>query len=134
MFNGTMFLSPRPLGPWEGKKGQISLKFNYKVNCKDFLNQNLCVFSQMKDIKHIRRDFYPFAWVMPQRLNIGVLGGQKISFPNMVTWQIKLKGVISRPGYPENFILRSNWRPWVQSKGQITLDFFESVGICDVAP
>ena len=29
----------------------------------------------MKDIKHIRRDFHSVAWVMPQRLDLGVQGG-----------------------------------------------------------
>ena len=36
-------------------------------------------------------------------VGLGVLGGQKFSFLNMVMWHIKLKGMISRPGYPENF-------------------------------
>ena len=34
------------------------------------------MFSQIKDIKHIERDFHLVAWVMPQ----GVLGGQKFKF------------------------------------------------------
>ena len=29
----------------------------------------------MKDIKHIRRDFYSVAWVMPQRSDLGVTWG-----------------------------------------------------------
>ena len=33
-------------------KGQISFNFNYKVNFKE-LCQTLCVFSQIKDMKHI---------------------------------------------------------------------------------
>ena len=48
---------PTPWGPGEGSKGQISINFNYKVNFKDFIFQTLCVFSQMKDTKHIRRVF-----------------------------------------------------------------------------
>ena len=28
----------------------------------------------MKDTKHIRRDFYSVAWVMPQEWNFGALG------------------------------------------------------------
>ena len=51
----NFFFDPAPRGPEEGTKGQISLNFNYKVNLK-ILNQTLCVFSQMKDITHIRRD------------------------------------------------------------------------------
>ena len=56
---------PRPWGPGEGSKGQISFNFIYKVNFKDFLYQTLCVFSQMKDAKHIRQDIHSVAWVMP---------------------------------------------------------------------
>ena len=40
------------------------------------LFQTLCVFSQMKDTKHIRRDFHYVAWVMPQGWDFGVLGCQ----------------------------------------------------------
>ena len=66
------FFAP-PLGPWGGTKRsniikfqlQISLNFNYSQFQK-FLNQTLCVFLQMKDIKHIRWDFHLAAWVMPQ--------------------------------------------------------------------
>ena len=65
---------PAPWGPGEGSKGQISFNFNYKVNFKDFLFQTLCVFSQMKDTKYIRRDFYSFAWVMPKGWDFGALG------------------------------------------------------------
>ena len=39
--------------------------FKYKANFKDFFYQTLCLFSQMKDTKHIRRDFNSVAWVMP---------------------------------------------------------------------
>ena len=45
-----------------------------------FLNQTLCVFSQMKDIEHIRRDFHWAPWVMPKGLGLGGTGGQKINF------------------------------------------------------
>ena len=31
-------------------------------------------FSQMKNTKHIRRDFYSVTWVMPQVWDFGVLG------------------------------------------------------------
>ena len=48
--NGNTFLSSPPgaLG-----RDQISFNFNYKVNFK-VLYQTSCVFSQMKDTKHIR--------------------------------------------------------------------------------
>ena len=34
----------------------------------------VCVFSQMKDTKHIRRDIHSVAWVMPKGWDCGVLG------------------------------------------------------------
>ena len=74
------FFGPVPWGPWEGSKGQISFNFNYKVNFKDFIPKK-CVFSQMKDTKHIRRDFHSVAWVMYQGSDLGALGvprGSKI--------------------------------------------------------
>ena len=37
-----------------------------------FLNQTLCVFSQMKDINHIRQDLRSVAWVIPQGWDLGV--------------------------------------------------------------
>ena len=70
--NGTFFLAPPP---GEGPKGQISLniiKFQLLSQFQRFLNQTLCVFSEMKDIKHIRRDFHLAAWVMPQGWDLGV--------------------------------------------------------------
>ena len=70
----TSIFCPAPLGPGEGSKGQISFNFNYKVDFKDFLYQTVCVFSQMKDTKHIRRDSHSVAWVMPQGWDFGALG------------------------------------------------------------
>ena len=45
-------------------KGQISLNFGYHVyfNC---LYQTLCVFSQIKDRKHIEQNFLSVAGIMP---------------------------------------------------------------------
>ena len=40
-----------------------------------FLYQTLCLFSQIKDIKHIEQDFHSVAWVMPQGWYLGELGG-----------------------------------------------------------
>ena len=37
------------------------------------------MFSQIKDIKHIQRDFYSVAWFMPQGVDLGMLGS-KIKF------------------------------------------------------
>ena len=84
-----IFFGPAPWGPGEGPKGQISLniiKFQLLSQFQRFFNQTLCVFSQMKDIKHIRRDFHLAAWVMPQGWDLGVpsgvLGSKNFFFRN----------------------------------------------------
>ena len=71
-----LFFGPSPWGPGEGPIGQISLniiKFQLQSSFQRFFNQTLCIFSHMKDIKHIRRDFHLVAWVMPQGPDLGVL-------------------------------------------------------------
>ena len=91
------FFWPAPWGPGKGSKGQISFNFNYKVNFKDFLYQTLFLFSQMKDTKHIRRDFNSVAWVMPQGSDLGAgVPMGSIFFLNMVMWHIKSTGMTSR--------------------------------------
>ena len=84
--NSTFFFGPAPWGPGEVPRGQISLniiKFQLQSLFQRFLNQTLCVFLQMNDIKHIRRDFHLAAWVMPQGWDLGVpwgVGGSKKKF------------------------------------------------------
>ena len=56
-----------------GKRSKI-IKFRLPCQFQRFLCQILCVFSQMKDTKHIRPDFYSVAWVMPQGWDFGALG------------------------------------------------------------
>ena len=62
-------------GPGEGPKGQNIIKFQLQSQQQRFFNQTFCVFSHMKDIKHIRRDFHLVAWVMPQGSDFGVPWG-----------------------------------------------------------
>ena len=50
------------------------------MSISKILYQTLCVFSQMKDTKHIRRNFYSVAWVMPQGWDFGALGVPRGSF------------------------------------------------------
>ena len=71
---GAIFGVPTPWGLREGPKGQISL--NLLIGqFQRFLNQTLCIFSQMKDIKHIRWDFHSAAWVMARGWDLGVPWG-----------------------------------------------------------
>ena len=44
------FLGPRPLGPWGGAKRSNIIKSELQSQFQRFLNQTLCIFSQMKDI------------------------------------------------------------------------------------
>ena len=76
--NAIFFFGPAPWDPGEGPKGQISLniiKIQLQSQFQRFLNQTLCVFSQMKDIKHIRQDFHLTAWDMSQGWDLGEGGG-----------------------------------------------------------
>ena len=70
--NGTSFFGPVP---WGGAKRSNIIKFQLRSQFQRFLNQTLCVFSQMKDRKHIRRDFHLAAWVMRQGWDLGVPWG-----------------------------------------------------------
>ena len=46
------------------------LNFGYHVNF-NFLYQTLCVFSQIKDRKHIEQNFHSVARIMPQGWDLG---------------------------------------------------------------
>ena len=80
------YLVPHSLWPWGGAKRSNIIKSQSQSQFQRFLNQTLCVFSQLKDIKHIRQDFHSVAWVMPHglglRCNVGV-GGSKKFFPQI---------------------------------------------------
>ena len=55
-------------------KGQISLTCQFQR----YLYQTLCVFSQIKDRKHIEQNFYSVAKVMPRGGTAGCWGSQKL--------------------------------------------------------
>ena len=79
-----IFFGPHPLGPWEGAKRSNIIKSQSQSQFQRVFNQTVCVFSQLKDMKHIRRDFHYVAWVMPQGRDLGVawgVGGSKNFFP-----------------------------------------------------
>ena len=52
--------------PWGEVKRSNIIKFQLPCQFRRFVFQTLCVFSQMKDTKHIRQDFYSVALIMPQ--------------------------------------------------------------------
>ena len=68
---------PVPWGPGEGPKGQISL-ISIKKSISKILKPIVCVFSQIKDIKPIRRDFHSVTWVLPKGNGLWGIGGSKI--------------------------------------------------------
>ena len=55
-------------------KGQISLTCQFQ----SFLFQTVCVFSQIKDRKHIEQNFHSVAKVMPRGKTAGCWGSQKL--------------------------------------------------------
>ena len=66
------FLAPPPGALGRGQKFKYHLISITKSISKIFI-PNFVVFSQIKDTKHIRRDFHSVAWVMPQGWDFGVL-------------------------------------------------------------
>ena len=102
----------------------------------------MCVFSQMKDTKHIRWDFHYVAWVMPQGWDLGALGVPRWLKKIFQTWSC---GISNRQGWQAKqnaskiFIRGSSWWPWGEVKGQISLnsgyhvnfkDFYTKLCVC----
>ena len=89
--NGTcttaIFWGPHPLGPWGGAKRSNIIKSELQSQFQRFLNQTLCIFSQIKYLQYIRQDFHSAAWVMPRGGTWGYRGGwgPKIFFPEIQT-------------------------------------------------
>ena len=69
--------------PWGGAKRPNIIKSQLQTlsQFQRFLNQTLCVSSQ---IKHIRQDFHLVLLVMPQGFGLGGAGGQKFNFLNIL--------------------------------------------------
>ena len=89
------------------------------------LYQTLCLFSQMKDTKHIRRDFNSVAWVMPQRSDFGALGcrgGQFFFKHGHVAYQIDGDDEQNRTQVKFSYYGQTG-DLGVRSKGQISLNF-----------
>ena len=77
------FFGPPPLGPVEGPKGEILLniiKFQLQSHFQRFLNQTLCVYSQMKDTKHIRMIFIRPPGLSPRGGTWVYCGGWGVKF------------------------------------------------------
>ena len=72
---------PPPAALGRGQRSNI-IKSQLLSQFQMFSNQTLCVFSQMKDIKHIRRDFHWVPWVMPKGLGLG--GAGRVGVQNLI--------------------------------------------------
>ena len=71
---GNFFLAPPPGALGRGQKVKYHFLISITKSILKIFYNKLCVFSQMKDTKLIRRDFYSIAWVMPFGWNLGCLG------------------------------------------------------------
>ena len=69
------FLGPPPPGALGRDQRSNIIKSQLLSQFQTFLNGTLCVFSQMKDIKHIRLDFHWVPWVVPKGFGLGGAGG-----------------------------------------------------------
>ena len=69
----NFFFAPPPGALGRGQKVKYHL-ISITKSISKILDQTLCLFSQMKDTKHIRRDFYSVPWVMPKGWDFGALG------------------------------------------------------------
>ena len=127
------FFRPYPLGPWGGAKRSNIIKSQLQSQFQRFINQTLCVFSQMKDIKHIRQDFHSVAWVMPQGWDLGVLwgvGGPFFFSPKFnQIWCVSYLHQWHMQRH--NFFVPTPWGPGEGPKGQISLNLNYRVNFKD---
>ena len=94
-----------------GQRSNI-IKLRLPCQFQRFSYQTLCVFSQMKDTKHIRWDFYSVTWGRPQGWDYWALGVHRRSF--FQTWSC---GISNRQRWQAEqnasyiLILGTNWWP-----------------------
>ena len=67
---------PAPLMPWGGVKRSTIILFQLQSHFQRFLYQFLFVFSQIKDIKHIKRNFHSVVWSCSRVGAWGALGSK----------------------------------------------------------
>ena len=85
-----------------GVKKTNIINFQLQSQFQRFLKQTLCVFSQMKDIKHIRHDFYFHHLGHASGVGLMGAGGQKFNFLNMVMWHVKSEEQDIRKNLPQD--------------------------------
>ena len=127
------FFGPHPLGPRGGAKRSNIIKSQSQIQFQRFFNQTLCDFSQLKDIKYIRRDFHSVTWVMPQGWDFGYHGGlgvQKLFSPNSTrfgVWATYVNGTCNGT----IFWVPTSWGLGEEPKGQISLNLNYKVNFKD---
>ena len=121
--NGTILLVLARLGPWGGAKRSNIIKSQLLSQFQRFLIQTLCVLSQLKDIKHIRRVFHLTVWVMPQGRDLGVLWGVEGSIFFLKFNQSWCVSYLHGWHMQQHNILGPRpLGPWGGAKGQISLN------------
>ena len=128
------FGGPAPWGPGEGPKGQISLKiikFQLQSQFQRFLNQTLCFFSEMKDIKHIRRDFHLVAWVMPQAWDLGIPWGVRGHFFSEIQPDLVCELLTSMSHATAQFLGPYTLGPWGGAKSSSIINLNYKVNFKD---
>ena len=111
---------------WGGVK-RSSSNFNYKVKFQSLVYQTFCVFSQMNDSKHIRRNLNSVTWVMPRGWYFGALGAQKVKIILFQTWSCGIsnrRGCRAEHNASKKIILWSNKWPWGEVKRSNNIKFW----------
>ena len=128
------FFGPHPLGPWGGAKRSNIIKSQSQSQFQRFFNQTLCVFSQMEDIKHIRRDLLPSPGSCRRDGTWGYhggLGGVKIKFSPSSTrfdvWVTYMNDTCNGT----IFWVPASWGLGEGPKGQISLNLNYKVNFKD---
>ena len=127
------FFWPRPLGPRGGVKRSNNIFFQLQSQFQRFLYQTLCVFSQMR-YKTYQTGFSFCCLGHAQGLGLWGAGCAQVVNFFFQTWSC---GISNRRGWRAEqnaskiFILGSNWWPWGEVKGQISLNFGYHVNFKD---
>ena len=87
----NQFLGPCPLGSWGGAKRSNIVKSELQSQFQRFLNQTLCIFSQMRDIYIISDRI--FIWLPGSCPGVGLggtvgVGGQFFFFQNSIRFGV----------------------------------------------
>ena len=125
------FFCPAPWGPGEGSKGQISLISITKSISKIFIPNFVCVLTNER-YKTYQTGFLFCPLGHGAFGALGVPRGVTIFF--LQTWSCGIsnwRGWRAEQNASKFFILGSNWWPWGEVKGQISLNFGYHVNFKD---